>query len=157
MADSFQTTDTFTENVKTCFRKYFVFGGRAPRAEFWYWILFNFICNVLAKGTDTLLQLGLHINFAPTYFLVSLILFIPGLSVSVRRFHDINMSGWCVAVFFVFTFLALFLLDGYPIQGLIILFTSLGIYTYLMCKKSDEGPNRYGVLDNWDENQQEER
>ena len=31
---------TFTQSVRTCFRKYVTFSGRATRPEYWYFVLF---------------------------------------------------------------------------------------------------------------------
>ena len=55
----------------------------------------------------------------------SLITFIPGLSVSVRRLHDINRTGW----------------------WLLIMLTLIGLVLiiYWACVRSDEGDNQYGA------------
>ena len=37
------TTAMFVGAVKTCFMKYVDFKGRAPRSEYWWFYLFNFI------------------------------------------------------------------------------------------------------------------
>ncbi|MGH7159905.1 MAG: DUF805 domain-containing protein, partial [Acetobacteraceae bacterium] len=37
---------TFGNSISICFRKYAVFRGRAPRAEYWWFILFGIICQV---------------------------------------------------------------------------------------------------------------
>ena len=77
---------SFIEAIAQGFRKSFDFKGRARRAEYWYWTLFAIIANAVAAildgGEEGLLAM-----------LVSLILFIPGLSVAVRRLHDIGRSG----------------------------------------------------------------
>ena len=65
--------------IKNCFD----FKGRASRAEYWYWHLFIIILDQFIdslSGTST--------------WIFSLISFIPGLSVSVRRLHDVNYRGW---------------------------------------------------------------
>ena len=65
-------------------RKYFDFVGRATRSEFWFGYLFAFIVNFcFAKfigGTTSLV--------------VSAILFIPIMSLSIRRFRDAGISVW---------------------------------------------------------------
>ena len=65
--------------IKNCFD----FKGRASRAEYWYWHLFIII---LDQFIDSLTGI-------PTW-IFSLICFIPILSVSVRRLHDVNFRGW---------------------------------------------------------------
>lgn len=64
-----------------CFKKYATFSGRANRAEFWWFTLFNFLAGILAA----------LIPFGGLYSLVALI---PGMAVTVRRLHDTNRSGW---------------------------------------------------------------
>jgi hypothetical protein len=71
----------FADAIKICFSKYADFKGRAPRAEYWWWVLFTVIAN-FALGWIPVVG-----------WLVSLALFIPGLSVSWRRFHDIGKGG----------------------------------------------------------------
>ena len=55
----------------------------------------------------------------------SLITFIPSISVSVRRLHDINRTGW-------------WLLIGLTLIGLVLII-------YWACVTSDEGDNQYGA------------
>ena len=74
----------FKEAIKTCFSKYFIFSGRASRSEHWWWMLFVFVGIMLCSG--------IHEYLAITFFY--LICSVPTLSVSVRRYHDINKSGW---------------------------------------------------------------
>ena len=63
---------------------YFDFMGRASRAEFWYGILFVFIVNWLF----TFLVGGIIATIA------SAVLFIPTMSLSVRRFRDAGVWIW---------------------------------------------------------------
>lgn len=66
--------------VRRGFERSFQFSGTATRAEFWWFILF---VAVGIRVVDLILSLFL-----------SLLLFIPLLSVGARRLHDINFSGW---------------------------------------------------------------
>lgn len=71
----------FIEAIKVCFSKYADFNGRAPRAEFWWWILFNFIASLI-------------LSFIPIVgWIADLALIIPTLAVSWRRLHDIGKGG----------------------------------------------------------------
>ena len=95
--------------------KYAQFSGRARRAEYWQFFLFNIIIsivlNVIVRATGSMLVAGIS-------SLVSLALLIPGLAVAVRRMHDVNKSGWFILI---------------PIYNLILAVTP-GIV----------GPNEYG-------------
>ncbi len=80
------------ESLQTCFAKSIVFSGRAGRSEFWWFHLFCVAC-----------------WFVPVvgwifYFLTIL----PALSVTVRRLHDVNRSGFYLLPIFGTPFLALY-------------------------------------------------
>ena len=69
-------------------KKYAVFTGRARRAEYWYFVLFN-----------TLIAFGLGVFGETTkihifYFAYMILEIIPSIAVLVRRLHDIGKSGW---------------------------------------------------------------
>jgi len=69
--------------VKTCFRKYGEFEGRASRAEYWWFLL----AVLLAGAAASVISYRL-------YALVSLITFLPLVAVGARRLHETNRSGW---------------------------------------------------------------
>jgi uncharacterized membrane protein YhaH (DUF805 family) len=79
---------------------YATFSGRARRNEFWFFALFNMIFAIVAMGIDnvlgTTLKLGYGVSlpYGYIYLIYVLAVFIPGLSVSVRRLHDVGKSGW---------------------------------------------------------------
>ncbi len=79
-------------------RKYATFGGRAPRAEFWWYILFCIGLGTLFGGVDIgiygLRWLSSGGMLRPSGSWLSLFLVIPGIAVAVRRLHDIGKSGW---------------------------------------------------------------
>jgi uncharacterized membrane protein YhaH (DUF805 family) len=107
--------------VKLGFANYVNFSGRACRSELWYWFLF-FIIGALASGVIDRWIVGPPI--ISTIF--DLLTFLPGLSVSVRRLHDLDRSGWWI------------LLDLIPLVGGIILII-------WFCMKGTDGPNRFGA------------
>ena len=80
------------EAIVRCFKKYATFKGRATRAEYWWFILFNsLVCSVAYAAVQFLMGT----ETADTAMsLVQLALFLPALAVSVRRLHDINFNGW---------------------------------------------------------------
>ena len=80
----------FGEAISICFKKYFVFQGRAKLSEYWYFILFCIILSLLgiylsSIGSMPLSILGLVLSYGTI---------IPQISVNVRRLHDTNRSGW---------------------------------------------------------------
>ncbi|MTD27425.1 DUF805 domain-containing protein [Erwinia sorbitola] len=107
-------------------KNYAEFSGRARRKEYWMFILFN-----------TLIQMVLMVLFFHTdgSFLQSPILIIYGvytvatlsplLAVSVRRLHDTNRPGWWMLLYFV------------PFGGIVIL--------VILCLDGDKESNRFGA------------
>jgi len=80
-------------------QNYATFSGRARRSEFWYFALFNLIFAILAMVLDRVLGTtfkmgGVEMYYGYIYLLYVLVMFIPGLAVSVRRLHDVGKSGW---------------------------------------------------------------
>jgi uncharacterized membrane protein YhaH (DUF805 family) len=75
----------FVTSIKTCLaEKYAEFNGRASRPEFWWFMLFCFVVNMLAGM--------IFRGWIST--LISLALLVPSLAVGARRLHDIGKSGW---------------------------------------------------------------
>ena len=77
------------EAVVQGFRKYADFGGRATRAEFWWWALFIVIGSAVFSGIDRLIGSGSALE--TLFFLATLL---PTLAVTARRLHDIDKTGW---------------------------------------------------------------
>jgi uncharacterized membrane protein YhaH (DUF805 family) len=78
-----QETMGFGDAISSVFQKYAVFTGRARRSEYWWFTLLNFVAGMVLLALNPLLQT-----------IYSLVTLVPGLSVSVRRLHDINRSAW---------------------------------------------------------------
>ncbi len=110
---------TFGEAVRSGFDHYVKFDGRASRPAFWWWVLFVILVSVAANIID--LAIGAPVFSA----LVGLGLLLPGLSVSIRRLHDTNRTGWWILIYLI------------PLIGLIVL-----LVFYL--QQGDPGENRYG-------------
>ncbi len=78
-----------------CFtEKYFVFKGRSNRKEYLSFLIFDksvlFFMAILAKVTTS----KVIIIISAIYFVLSTL---PSISLTIRRFHDLNLSGWwCV-------------------------------------------------------------
>jgi uncharacterized membrane protein YhaH (DUF805 family) len=111
---------SFSEAVKDGFDHYVDFNGRARRSAFWYWILFGILVGIAANIISAVLFDSQILSY-----LVSLALFLPGLSVAVRRLHDTGRSGWWYLIILV------------PLIGIILLIV-------WWAQDSDPAPNEYG-------------
>lgn len=80
----------FQTAVRTCLaNKYVDFTGRAARSEYWWFVLFNVIVQIVFSLLEHLLGGFVGIIALLAY----LALFLPGLAVSIRRLHDKDKSG----------------------------------------------------------------
>jgi uncharacterized membrane protein YhaH (DUF805 family) len=79
--------------IGRCFIKYGVFDGVAGKAEFWWFYLFFTILSVASYFIDLNLM-NSETGFSFFSAIMFLILFLPMISVSTRRLHDIGRSGW---------------------------------------------------------------
>ncbi|MDP9110496.1 MAG: DUF805 domain-containing protein [Candidatus Eremiobacteraeota bacterium] len=112
-------------------KKYAIFSGRARRAEYWYFTLFNALLSWIlygvslavlrARGVD---EVSVVENAYGITVLLCLPLVLPSIAVSVRRLHDTGKSGWWLLLTFV-PFISLTLLIFY-------------------CLNSEPGENIYG-------------
>ena len=114
----------FADAVKSGFRKYITFSGRASRSDFWYWVLFVLLASVICVLIDYYV-LGRPFAHGIIRPLFSLAVQVPGISVYVRRLHDINKSGWW------------FWMACIPLIGLIVILV-------WFCTKGTTGDNRFG-------------
>ena len=90
---------------RSCLKRYAKFSGRASRSEYWWFqlgvVLVYLIVAILLTLSafclpDTLVSL---VSMLP--FVLAVALFIPTLSVMVRRLHDAGFSGWWVLLCFI--------------------------------------------------------
>ena len=123
---------SITEAVASVLGKYATFSGRAPRSEYWWWVLAVFLALTVAGIIDGAViapALGFP-AFAmeagqPLSALVSLAVFLPGLAVAVRRLHDTGRSGWWLLIVLV------------PLIGGLVLL-------WFLVQPSQPGDNRFG-------------
>ena len=85
---------TFQKSIETCFKKYFVFDGRAKRSEFWWFVLICFLLGIVTAFLDVVVLGYTWEQYGPINTIPQLAFFIPGLAVGARRLHDTNRSGW---------------------------------------------------------------
>ena len=106
------------------FRRFLEFTGRSRRKEFWMFTLLSVIAVIAAALIDLMFGFGSEQN-GPVGIVVSLTFLIPSLSVSVRRLHDVDRSGWWL------------LLALIPILGWIVLIV-------WNCTDGTRGTNQFG-------------
>ncbi|MCG6939936.1 MAG: DUF805 domain-containing protein [Thiohalocapsa sp.] len=107
-------------------KKYAVFSGRAQRAEFWYFALFNTLIGIVLVLVD--MALGTYSKDAGVglfYGLYALGVLLPGIAVGVRRLHDTSRTGWW------------YLLVAIPLIGALVLLV-------FFVQDSTPGANQYG-------------
>ena len=91
----------FGQAISSGFSNLTNFSGRASRSEFWWWMLFVWIVNVIvgtilniAMPNDGTNSMGFFASVA--WWIVYVIFFLATLGVAVRRLHDTGRSGWWV-------------------------------------------------------------
>lgn len=106
--------------------KYAVFNGRARRKEYWWFFVFNLFISIFLASIDFVTgTLNVEAGLGLLSGIYSLAVLIPGISVTVRRLHDTDHSGWWLLISFI------------PIIGVIVLFI-------FMVQDSTPGDNQYG-------------
>ena len=108
----------FVEAIKLASSRILDFNSRSRRSEFWWWFLFAIIIGLL--------------SLIPVIgWLLAIIMFLPNLSIQIRRLHDTGRSGWYWLLAFI------------PLIGFICL-----LVFYLQDSKPGEneyGPNPKGI------------
>lgn len=146
------------------FYKYFDFSGRSSRYDYWAFMFTNFWVTFILAFLTVFDQ-----AFTIIYYVYCFLTFIPFLALGVRRLHDIDKSGWYIALPWIF------ILGG----ALISIIRAIADYTagnispqephplfvftltvivpygilaavifllYLFCKKGAPEANKYGII-----------
>ena len=142
----------FISSIKTCFKKYIDFKGRASRSEYWFFIWFFILLwvGLLFAGeywddSNLFYELSDSLYNTLNYLIIGLIYgfplicLIPLISVTIRRIHDIGQSGFVILIF-VFGFFIAFILKNEIIVRIV--FIVLGVF---LLKKS-AGKNQFGPI-----------
>jgi uncharacterized membrane protein YhaH (DUF805 family) len=92
---------TFFESIKTVFRKYAEFGGRATRSEFWWWTLFSTLVSAALNALSVPMYGVMYsrmLDYGPAFTngyssfsfagLWGIAVLLPTLAVTVRRLRD---------------------------------------------------------------------
>lgn len=75
-------------------KKFADFSGRAPRAEYWWYALATGVIGIVLEFLDGPLGGPVVGVYGPVSLVFTFGLLLPGLTVTVRRLHDIGRSGW---------------------------------------------------------------
>lgn len=108
----------FSQSIKICFQKFFIFEGRASRSEYWWFYLFYIVTGAIPSSIPNELVMAFG-------WIMIILLLIPSLAAAVRRLHDVNTSGF-------FIFIAII-----PVLGAIIVLVKI-------IAKGTLGKNRFG-------------
>lgn len=95
----------FIDSIKDCYFNYLNFNGVASRSEYWYFALYSFL-------TINVAFLGFYLDgrFGPSLIgvtcqTIAVALYfstiIPSLAVTLRRLHDIGLSGWVMLIIII--------------------------------------------------------
>jgi uncharacterized membrane protein YhaH (DUF805 family) len=113
---------SFTDAIRICLtQKFAVFEGRARRSEYWWFVLFNLVVQAVLelvlpdRGFGGVLQ-----------GLIGLAVFIPYVSVLVRRLHDLDRTAWWALLLLL------------PVVGTLVLI-------FFTVQRGTDGPNRFGA------------
>lgn len=144
-----QPAPGFGDAIRICLAKYVVWAGRATRPEFWWFYLFSLLVSIGASILDVVLA---DAKSGPISTLASLALFLPQLSVNVRRLHDTDRSAWwmlqpvgCILGAAILVGI-LISVDASGYAYLLAVIPALAVFwpIVFLCQAGTPGPNRYG-------------
>lgn len=142
-------------------KRYAQFSGRAPRAEYWWYVLGLIIAAIVLSIVEGIA--GVNTMVAGIYGPLTVLLWVgtlvPSIAVAVRRLHDTNRTGWWLLGYFIpyaigFAMMgpailnpgsasgmaslgggAIFMLIGFIMAIVLLVFT---------IQQGTKGPNKYG-------------
>jgi uncharacterized membrane protein YhaH (DUF805 family) len=150
-------------------KRYAQTSGRSPRREFWMWILFLFVAQIILAVLDSVFGLGGSTEvqrstvdgggiMARSYGtgtrggvlsgLFSIATFVPNFTVTIRRLHDVDRSGWWLLLPLAPALLMAVLM--FASSGILVAAVGLLIAAALIiqlvwyCSHGTRGPNRFG-------------
>lgn len=152
---------TFGDAIGETLFNYLNFRDRAARAEYWWWVLFATIVILVAVTLDVVVFYIIGNGHIMPFLLITyLALIFPSLSLTVRRLHDTNRSGWWLLLSVALSILVVF--GGFlaaaanpfnPLSGAGLLFVAVPAILSAACSililiwmflPSNQGNNRYG-------------
>lgn len=139
----------FDDAIKTCFRNYVTFSGRAQRSEYWFFMLFNLLGSIANSILDAIVfGVSEDGGAGPFSLLFSLAMLLPVLSVTARRLHDLDKSAWWMAAPYgalAFALLSVaFNLNIFAAASGVAALVLLLLLLVWTIMKGTQGPNRFG-------------
>jgi uncharacterized membrane protein YhaH (DUF805 family) len=135
----------FAEAVATCFRRYATFSGRARRPEYWWFLLFVSLGNLVFGLVDAAL---LPDAPAATVDVFALATLLPSLAVLWRRLHDAGRTGlWALSTLpgmVVATAGGVMLSEPLLFAGLALAAVGAVVIFVFTVSRTQPGPNAYG-------------
>lgn len=134
----------FSYFIQSITRKYFTIKGRANRKEFWSFVLFNILFSALGGFLVGLFGsfAGNHLDYSAGLLILnslmailiiySLYTIIPNITLSIRRLHDLNITGWGILLFMI------------PLVNVI-------MFVILLVIPGSDGKNKYDDNDDLDD------
>lgn len=130
---------SFGDAIRMLYSRYTDFQGRSTRAEYW-WVQLAILLIAVVMGILIGATGGLNGGemstigtiFAVIFGLAFLAHIVGLIALSVRRFHDLNQTGWLVLVFAV--------VGAIPLVGIL---ASIGQIIWFALPGT-KGPNKYG-------------
>lgn len=116
--NSVQTKKNLIGLYISTFKKFGTCRGRASQKEYWNFVLFNFLIGFTLGFIEAILGINSESSESILVSLFQLAVFIPSITVGVRRMHDSGKRGWWLLV---------------PLANL-----------YFILRKGNDGENKYG-------------
>jgi uncharacterized membrane protein YhaH (DUF805 family) len=145
--------------AKRPIQKYADFSGRAPRAEYWWFVLAVIVTFIVCSIVESMIGINRMIAgvYGPLTALLWLAALVPSIAVGVRRLHDTNRSGWWLLLPIIPYALAMALggaammrgdvsATGLGVAGIFMLIGAICAIVLLVfyCLPGTPGDNRYG-------------
>jgi len=131
----------FSKNIINCIKKSFNFSGRASRHEYAHFFLLLFLVIIIVATYSFFWPLLVYI-------------YLPYISVTIRRLHDFNFSGlWCFHIWILFALTAIVyfdlqfswinkkILENLNVYTIIIILINFALFSL---KKGNYNENKYG-------------
>jgi uncharacterized membrane protein YhaH (DUF805 family) len=145
----------FDNYRRTVTEHYFDMNGRVGRAQFWYFVLANFVFAIVAAVLQS-------VTFLPLLALYNLAMLLPAAGMGARRLQDTGRDGKLVWIFIIAGFVSQFIsmmammsvfalgFLSFFLFGPIVMLINLAflvaciVLIYFWCQPGDPGPNSYG-------------